>query len=112
MGNSYNSMPVVIDTDMTVGWRASQTLQAQPGSGFRVTKIELVAASATSAGTVTIVDPVDNTVLYPPIGVAAALAAGTSVVNNDLPNASLAFRDFKATGLTATATKLYIWYRA
>jgi hypothetical protein len=61
---------------------------------------------------VNVVDPVDSTVLYPPVAVAASLAAGTSVVNDNLDSQSLQWRDFKATGLTATATKLYIWYRA
>jgi hypothetical protein len=113
MANDYNSEPIVIDTDQTVGWRESQTLSSNTyATGLRITKIMLIAASSTSTGVVSIADPIDSTILYPPIIVAASAAADTVILNDNLDTQSLQWRDFKITGLTATATKILIWYRA
>lgn len=108
MANQNNATPVSLDTDQN-SFRASQTLQTG-GFGVRVHKIELVAATSTTAGTVTIVDPNDNTTLFPPISVPAGSAAN-SIILNDNFNQALTWRDFKVTGLTATGTRLYIWYK-
>lgn len=113
MSNSYNTQPIVLDTD-TTSWRQNQTLVSQSSNalaGIRPFKITLEAASATSAGTVTITAPSDGTPLYAPLSVSAAVPASTIIYSDNLTQ-PLTWRDFAATGLTATATKLYIWYRA
>lgn len=108
MANSNNSMPILLDTD-TNSWGKAQTLQATP-FGLRVWKIALFVNTTSIAGTVNIVDPNDNTVLLAPMVVPAAGAAGT-LYFYDNPIQLLQWRDFKVTGLTATSTKLMIWYR-
>lgn len=114
MANNYNNNPIVLDTDMASGWKSLQALFANAASavGIRVYKIELVSNGTTVAGTVSIVDPTTNQPLWGPIAVAAtAGAAGTVLQREDFAMQMPAFRDFKVTGLTATVTKLYIWYR-
>lgn len=108
MANSPNTQPIVMDTD-AASWNAIQTLQTAR-FGLRVWKVELVAASSTSAGTVTVTEPNSSIPLLPPIAVAATSAAGT-IIYNDNPTQLLQWRDFAVTGLTATATKLFVWYR-
>ena len=112
MANDYNSMPVIIDTDMVSGWRALQTLQT-PGSGVRVTKIVLAVGTggASSAGSVSFADPVDSTVLYPPLAVTASVPAGSVLYTDNLDNQELTWRDFKITGVTATGARVFLWYR-
>ncbi|SRR6266704_5958391 len=127
MANSYNSMPIILDTDIATGWRANQTLntgnlpsniQQTSGAvtrqwGIRVTKVEVISNGVTIAGTVTITDPKDGTVLFPPVNVPAnAGASGTVIQREDFENHFPAWRDFIVTGLTATVTKLIVWYRA
>lgn len=110
MANSYNSLPIVLDTDF-VSFKAHQTLQT-PGFGIRVYKIALVVAAggASSAGTIAITDPIDSTVLYPPLPVAASTPAGTVLFTDNI-DTQTQWRDFSVTGLTATGTKLMVWYR-
>ena len=114
MANDYNSLPVLVDTDISTGWRANQTLSSNTyATGLRIVKIALVVASTTSsAGTVTITDPNDSTVLYPPMTVAASIAVGNVLYTDNLDSQALQWRDFNVTGVTATGTRLYIWYRA
>lgn len=123
MANSYNSLPIIIDTDMTSGWRANQTLNTgnlpatvqQPGPivrqfGIHVPKVALMTNGTTVAGTVNIVDPIDSTVLWT-YNVPAGATAGT-IKSEDWEEFMASWRDFKVTGVTATVTKLLIWYRA
>lgn len=108
MANSLNTMPITVDTDLA-SFGAAQTLQAKP-FGLRVWKIALVATTATTAGTVTITDPTSNTPLVAPMLVTAAQTADT-ILYYDNPTQLLQWRDFKVTGVTATGTRLFIWYR-
>jgi hypothetical protein len=123
MANSYNSQPIIIDTDTASGWRSLQTLNtgnlpttAQQLSGavtrqwgIHVPKLVLMTNGTTVAGTVTISDPNDSTVLWTS-PVAAGVTAGI-IKSEDWSEAWASWRDFKVTGVTATVTKLLIWYR-
>ena len=114
MANSYNSNPIILDTDIATGWRANQTLNTGnlPGysfarqPGIRVTKIVLTANGVTAAGTVTVADPNDSTVLF-----STPVTTTQADLVFDFADHSAAWRDFKVTGLTATVTKISIWYR-
>jgi|SRR5581483_3283404 len=110
MANSYNSQPIILDTDIASGWRALQNL-ATKQIGIRPTKLIIESNGTTVAGTVSIVDPNDSTQLYLAAIGAGAGAAGTVLVREDFPGWFPAWRDFKVTGLTATVTKIFIWYR-
>lgn len=109
MSNLPNAQPASFDTDIA-SYRAAQTLQT-PGTGVRVNKIRLVAAGTTSVGSVSITDPRDNTVLYPPIPVSAGVTAGTIIWSDFVDNQTLTWRDFKIVGLTASDTRLFLWFR-
>jgi hypothetical protein len=126
MANSYNSNPILINTDIATGWRANQTLNtgnlpstAQQYSGavvrqpgIRPYRLQVLAAGAGSAaGTITITDPKDSTVLWQD-AVVAAVATGTIIIDEDWDVTLPAWRDFIVTGVTATSTQLQIWYRA
>ena len=112
MANWYNTQPIILDTDTATGWRALQTLTTNQ-FGIRVTKITLVAnGTGGSAGVVSILDPLTSQVLYPPLYVAAAQAAAGIVLYFDDCVPALTWRDFMVSGLTATQSTLYIWYRA
>ena len=106
MANTFNN-PLVLDTDFS-----SYRTAASKTIGIRVLKIALAVGTATSsAGTVVITNPENSQVLYPSIPVAATTAANTILLNdNPTGQAVLAWPDFGVSGLTATGTKLYIWF--
>jgi hypothetical protein len=106
MSNAYNN-PIILDTDIT-----SYRTGAGVTIGIRVLKLILaVGGSASSAGSVAIVNPENSQVLYPPIPVANSTAANTIVLtDNPTGQGVMSWPDFKVTGLTATGTKLYIWF--
>lgn len=113
MANALNSLPMVIDTDITT-WRNDAVIVAAGyKTGIRVKKLVLaVGAAPSSAGTVTITAPSDGATLYAPLPVAASVAA-RSLLNTDEPTdalGTLTWRDFAVTGLTATGTVLYLWW--
>lgn len=108
MANSLNSMPITIDTDLA-SFGAAQTLQNTP-FGIRVWKIALYAVDASVAGTVTVTSPSGDVELLAPMVVPAASSAGT-VLYYDNPTQLLTWKDFKVTGVTATKTRLMVWYR-
>jgi hypothetical protein len=109
VSNQLSVNPMALDTDIA-SYQAAQTLTAATELlGVRVRKIVLVAASTTAAGTVTVIDPVSNTTLAAPIVVAASQAAGTVIFSDEIVSPPM-WSDFKVTGLTATATRMYIWY--
>jgi hypothetical protein len=127
MANSYNSNPIILDTDISTGWRANQTLNtgnltttAQQFSGavtrqwgIRVTKIVLESVGTASVtGLVTVADPNDATVLWNFGVTGATQQAGTVITREDFATHFPAWRDFKVTGLTGTSTKIFIWYRS
>jgi hypothetical protein len=100
-------MPIRMDTDAT--WSQIQTLQAKP-FGLRVWKVMLVGGASPSTGPVTITEPNSGITLLQ-IQVPATPTAGQTIYN-DNPTQLLQWRDFAVTGLTATGTVLYVWYRA
>lgn len=113
MANQPNALPIALDTDVA-SWRAAQTLSSNTyATGLRIVKIVLVVASTTSsAGPVTITDPNSSQSLYPPMTVAASIPVGGVLYTDNLDDNPLQWRDFAAAGLTATGTRIYIWYRA
>ena len=106
MANAYNN-PIILDTDIT-----SYRTAASVTTGIRVLKLVLaVGGSSSSAGNVAIVNPENSQTLYPTIPVANATAANTIILNdNPTGQGVMSWPDFKVTGLTATGTKLYIWF--
>jgi hypothetical protein len=109
MPNSLNTLPAVIDTDIT-SWRtASGYLQ-----GVRVIKITLAvgASAASSAGVVSITAPSDSSLLLYPLLVPAGQPAYTVLYNENQDVSGVeTWRDFAVTGLTATGTRLFVWYK-
>lgn len=109
MANSLNSLPISVDQDLA-SFGAAQTLQSTP-FGIRVWKLALVVSATTSsAGTVQVSEPNSGIPLLAPMVVPAASPTGT-VLFFDNPTQLLQFRDFAVTGLTATGTRLFLWYR-
>ncbi len=114
MANKLNSLPMVVDTDITT-WRNDAVIVAAGyKTGIRVKKLVLAVGTggASSAGTVTITAPSDSATLYPPIPVAAAVGAGSILATDEPTDAlgTLTWRDFAVTGLTATGTVLYLYW--
>ena len=114
MANSLNSLPMILDTDLA-SWRtAAAIVAAGYTTGIRVKKLVLAVGSggASSAGSVTITAPSDSATLYPPIPVAATVAANSILVTDEPTDAlgTLTWRDFAVTGLTATGTRLFLWW--
>ena len=111
MANTPNNMPATFDTDFT-SFRAIQTLQT-PGTGVRAFKVTLVVGSggASSAGSVQITEPNSSIPLFPPLAVTASIPANSLLFGDNLDNQELTWRDFGISGLTATGTKLFLWYR-
>jgi hypothetical protein len=108
MANSYNTIPIRLDTD-TASWFSGQTLQAQR-FGLRVWKVMLVGGGAApTAGSVTITEPNSGITLLS-INVPTGSTANQNIYN-DNPTQLLQWRDFACNGLTATGTVLYVWYR-
>ena len=114
MSNSLVSLPAIIDTDL-VSWRnAASVVAAGYTTGVRIKKLVLAVGpgGASSAGTVTITAPSDSATLYPPIPVAASVAANSILVTDEPTDAlgTLTWRDFAVTGLTATGTRLFLYW--
>ena len=114
MSNSLVSLPAIIDTDL-VSWRnAASVVAAGYTTGVRIKKFVLAVGpgGASSAGTVTITAPSDSATLYPPIPVAASVAANSILVTDEPTDAlgTLTWRDFAVTGLTATGTRLFLYW--
>lgn len=113
MANSLVTAPIIIDTDITT-WRSATAVKALGiTTGIRVLKLVLsVAGGTSSAGNVTITAPSDSAVLYPTLAVPAGQAANTILFTDEptSPSSTLTWRDFAVTGVTATGTKLYLYY--
>jgi len=127
MANSYNSNPILINTDMTSGWKASQTLNTsnQPATaqsiqwgrtatsqpGIRPFRIQMVSNGTTAASNIQIVDPNDSTLLWQQsVGVSAG-ASGTILFDEAIGDPLPQWRDFKVTGVTTGVVQIQIWYR-
>jgi hypothetical protein len=109
MANTLGNMPLTVDTDIT-SFGAAQTLQSLPFA-IRPYKIALVVASATSsAGTVTVTLPIGGASLLAPMVVPAGSAVGTILFADNIDN-TIYWQDFAVTGVTATGTRLFVWYR-
>lgn len=116
MANSYNSMPIKIDTVMTQGWRALQTLNQgnlpsvaqNPANVNRQWGFRCLAIQWTGIGSVgdkfTVIDPNDSTILFQ--GQAGSTTADQYY---PFPNPP-AWRDFKVSVLGSGT--LLIAYRA
>ena len=114
MSNSLVSLPAIIDTDL-VSWRnAASVVAAGYTTGIRVKKLVLAVGpgGTSSAGSVTITAPSDSAILYPPIPVAASVVANSILVTDEPTDAlgTLTWRDFAVTGVTATGTRLFLWW--
>jgi hypothetical protein len=112
VSNLYNQLPLLLTTDFT-SWRSQQTLVAQTSNalaGIRPFKIVVASNGTTVAGTISITAPSDGALLYPVLLIPAGQATG-SILYTDEIECPLNWRDFSVTGLTATDTVLYIWYR-
>lgn len=126
LANNYNSNPILINVDISTGWRSNQTLNVgnlpsnaqqlsgavprQPG--IRPYRIQVVSNGVTVAGLITVADPNDaNTFFWQAAVPATAGPAGTIIIDEVFDNTRPTWRDFKVTGVTATVTQLQIWYR-
>jgi len=114
MSNVLVNQPIQIDADITT-WRSATAVKALGiTTGIRVLKLVLSVAGggASSAGNVTITAPSDSAVLYPTLAVPAAQPANTILFTDEptSPSSTLTWRDFAVTGVTATGTKLYLYY--
>ena len=114
MANALNSLPMIIDTDITTWRNAAAIVAAGYTTGIRVKKLvlQVLHAGASSAGVVSITAPSDSAVLFPPMPVAASIAADTVLYNEEPPDATgtLNWRDFAVTGVTATGTRLLLYW--
>lgn len=115
MANALAQNPIIIDTDLADFRGAASVLALGGGQGIRVTKLALSvgSGSVSSAGQVVITAPSDSITLYPPVPVSAGQAAYTIlyVDGPDIYTNSLTWRNFAVTGVTATKTVLYLWWR-
>lgn len=117
MPNVLTQNPILIDTDITTFRSATSVVATNctQGCGIRVTKLVLSVgpSGVSSAGTVAITAPSDSAVLYPPLIVTAGIAANTELYIDSEPavTSSVFWRDFAVTGLTATGTRLFLWYK-
>lgn len=114
MSNVSNALPMILDTDI-VSWKnLASIVAAGYTTGIRVKKLVLAVGpgGASSAGSVSITAPSDSATLYPPMPVAAAIAANSILVTEEPTDAlgTLTWRDFAVTGLTATGTRLFLWW--
>lgn len=116
MANNYNNNPILIDTVMASGWRASQTLNSgnlpatlqNPGPitrqwGIRVVKIEWTNI-ASAGDKIIIVDPVDSTVKF------QATAQSLDDKLYDVVDSGMPWKDFKVS--TIGSGLLLITYRS
>jgi hypothetical protein len=114
VSNLLNNLPMVIDTDITT-WRNSAAIVAAGyTTGIRVKKLVLAVGpgGASSAGIITITAPSDSSILYAPLPVAASIAANTILYSDEPTDAqgTLTWRDFAVTGVTATGTRLLLYW--
>lgn len=108
MANNFGTNPLLLDSDFT-----SYRTAASASFGIKPSKIVLaVNTTGTSvAGTVTITRPADGVTIYPPLVVASGQAAYTELyVDDPSAKADLNWNDFAVTGLTATNTRLFVFF--
>lgn len=110
MANALTQQPLFLDTDQTVAYKSEPTVTAvNPNPlGFEVVNILINCPSGTSAaGTITVTDGATT-----PINLLTVHVTATTVFPIALDyTVPLQWRNFKITGLTATATTMQIWTR-
>ena len=113
MANKLVNQPMVIDTDIASWYNSATVAAAGYNTGIRVTKLVLAvdATGTSSPGVVTITAPADSSILYPPIPVAASTAAYSILETDEPTDGTLVWRDFAVTGVTATGTRLFLYWK-
>lgn len=105
---------MIIDTDITTWRNDADIIAAGYQTGIRVFKLVLAVGDGgtSTSGSVTITAPSDNSILYPPIAVDGSTAASTIILNDEPTDTkgTLTWRDFAVTGVTATGTRLLLWW--
>jgi hypothetical protein len=109
MANQLSSVPIVLDTDLP-SFMAVQTLRPGQKWNMNISKMALEANGATSSGSVTVTDPVSGRFILAPMLIPAGDASEFIVFLDDI-SSPIPATDICVTGLTATGTKLYLWYR-
>jgi hypothetical protein len=118
MANIYTDMPIVIDTVMASGWKASQAAATFPifktaagAVGIKPVKVLWTGIPTTLATqTFVIQDSLDSTlVLLQGQYISGATTNNVPDQEYDMEVMNVNWRDFKVT--TLSAGKLLIWYR-
>lgn len=110
MANSLVTQPLFLDTDQTVAYKSEPTVLAlNPNPlGVQVENILINCPSGTStAGNILVTDGATTPVTLFTMHITAATAFPISIAYT----VPLQWRNFKITGLTATATSIQIWTR-
>ena len=122
MANTFNSMPVWLDTDTSTGagtnWRGTSgcTLAGIGNRGIKPTRILIVPAAngtAVVAGTIVVTDPQSSTALLTIPIVTPAATEPFELIVISLDQSGALWRDFVVTGRSsATKAALQLWYRS
>ncbi len=110
MANSLVTQPLFLDTDQTVDYKSEPAVTAINPTplGFEVANILINCPSGTSlAGNILVTDGATTPATLLTVHITATTAFPIAL-NYTVP---LQWRNFKITGLTATATTLQIWTR-
>lgn len=107
MANLLTQNPFFVDTDMTTAYWETTGILPNGGSLF-ITKILLTCpGGSVTAGTINVSDGATTPIKLLTIPVATTVVLPL-LLDFTVP---LSWRDFKISGLTATATSLQIWYK-
>lgn len=110
MANTLAQQPLFLDTDQTVAYKSEPTVVALNAAplGVQVENILLNCPGGTpSAGTITVTDGATAPITLFTFHVTATTLFPVSIAYT----VPLQWRNFKITGLTATATSIEIWTR-
>ena len=110
MANALAQQPLFLDTDQTVAYKSEPTVIALNAAplGLQVENILLNCPGGTpGVGTITVTDGATTPATLLTVDITATTAFPISIAYT----VPLQWRNFKITGLTATATTLQIWTR-